>query len=326
MVQELKHIALKLLLGLAVLMGLGVIYQSFQLEQDLAVHAPFDPAIEAAIAADVVYLGDCSDTYCAAGEEGTSITQYLQAQLPEAKVAGISANGFHSGIYLQLLEALAARTDTTSKKVIVTLNLRSFAPHIYYDYFYSPTIYQQLLLSDPDYSPFVNRLRLTFNPHKSAVRQELEELAREAESVPLFEENSNLQQPSPTEWKKRIDVDAIAATYINDLAVEINHSNPRLQDLESIAALAKAKNWELWFHLIPLNHEQANQLVGSELQGIAEQNLGFLSNYFGGSNMHFIDNTKLLPATGFMHEESGSHFYAGAKKEMARSIVEHLER
>jgi len=80
---------------------------------------------------DVVYLGESSNTSFNPWTDtfGYSVSEFLQMYLPQNRVRGVSHDGYHVGLFSQMLGLMPEHwADSSRKTVVITVNMRSFGP------------------------------------------------------------------------------------------------------------------------------------------------------------------------------------------------------
>jgi hypothetical protein len=80
---------------------------------------------------DVVYLGESSNTSFNPWTDtfGYSVSEFLQMYLPQNRVRGVSHDGYHVGLFSQMLGLMPEHwADSGRKTVVITVNMRSFGP------------------------------------------------------------------------------------------------------------------------------------------------------------------------------------------------------
>ena len=328
-----KKIALKGVLLLVGLIALNFIYKATLWEKDLEQYPGLTAEIKTTATADILYLGDCSDSYFGSGNEHEKgISQLLDSLLPTQKVATISETGFHAGMFSSVLHHIP--TNSTIKTVIVTMNLRSFAAYVKYT-FITNSINQRLMMLN-DNPPLLNRFFLMVNKseHYSGAELDAMKINRWKNDPLSSSPYSNL-----FDWKTAyengeiIDFNATwttqlkekGAAHIANYAFEIDtKTSPRIKDFDNIVAIAKNRNWKLVFHLLPENTIIANKLVGKELTQLITHNRKLLTQRYYKNGVIVIDNMELLNDTEFIETNPNSHFHYNGRRLMAKRIKEEL--
>ncbi len=315
--KEFRKIGVKLLsLGaLLVVLNLCYTYIQFPLEKEFL--SPYSQMLESARDADVIYLGDCSDVYSKQGDTVSAVHDYLAQRYPEFKIAAISDVGFQPNSFLQIMHALESRGNLEGKRIVLTLNLRAFAPHIMYDRFYTPVINRSLLLTQNGFSLF-NRARITLKDYDQVDLKTVDEQVLFAESKVYEKANSNYL--SQKDWIVKANLPEEKMSYLSDFAFELNEDHPWLADFDEIAKLSLAHNVELIYFIAPINHEKVKEHFGESLSEMVDQNLIFLKNRYDQYPVIILDRSHMLPAKFFIETKSNSHLTDEGKQLLGNSI------
>ena len=332
---EIKKIALKGALLFIGLIALNFIYKVTLWQSDLEQYSGLTEEIENTKSADILYLGDCSDSYFGSeNEHEKGISHLLDSLLPNVKVATISETGFHAGMFASILNNIPE--ESSIKTVIVTMNLRSFAAYVQYT-FITNSINQRLIMLDNDYPPLLNRFFLILNkaPHYSGTELEKMKLKHWKNDLLINAPYNNLY-----DWKTAYEngefvqfdnswttkLRTKGAAHIANYAFQINaKTNPRTPDFDNIVAISKKRNWKLIFHLLPENSKTTQQLVGEDLTLIVNDNRKLLKQRYHKSGVIIIDNMELLSSNEFIEEGPNSHFHYLGRKLMAEKIKQELK-
>ncbi len=159
---ELKKILPKVILLLIALVGLNYIYKIILWQTDVIEYSGVNKAIKSTKNADILYLGDCSDSYFGPNKDHEKgISQLLDSLLPDKKVATISETSFHAGMFSTILNNLPENTRV--KTIVVTLNLRSLSANVLHAFTANAT--QQRITILNKRNALLNRFLLTFKPN-----------------------------------------------------------------------------------------------------------------------------------------------------------------
>jgi len=323
----LKQILLKGSLLMLLIIALNFIYKATLWQNDVIEYSNVEKAIKTAKNAEILYLGDCSDSYF--GSDNTNekgISQILDSLLPNTNVATISETGFHAGMYASILDQLPENTNI--KTVIVTMNLRSFSSFVFYAYEANSIDQRMVMLKNRP--PLLNRFLLAFKAKKvykgAAIKKQLNK-QQQNDKIPLTPHNST------HDWKTIIENENcsdnkkdLAIGHLNNYGVQLTeNTNPRIKDFDEIVAITKIKNIKLIFHLLPENTHLTSQLIGKDLTSLIAHNRDFLHQRYNTNNITIIDNMNLLPASDFIEELPNSHFYYSGRKKMAKEIAKFIE-
>ncbi len=324
---ELKQILLKGSLLTLLVTALNFVYKATLWHNDIIEYSNVEKAVKAAETAEILYLGDCSDSYF--GSDNTNdkgISQILDSLLPTKTVATISETGFHAGMYARILDQLPENTNI--KTVIVTMNLRSFSTFVFYAYEANSIDQRMVMLKNRP--PLLNRFLLTFKAKKvykgSAIKEQLHK-QQKSDKILLTPYKSTYEWKSTIEkkgWNK--DKKDLAIGHLNNYSIQLtDKSNPRIKDFDEIVTIAKKKNIKLIFHLLPEKTHETEQLIGKDLTKLIAYNRNFLHERYNTENISIIDNMELLPATDFIEKLPNSHFYYSGRKKMAEEIAKFIE-
>jgi hypothetical protein len=332
----LKKIALKGILLIGLLVALNFIYKASFFKADLAEFSKVSIAINQSLDSEILYLGDCSDSYF--GSDRTSekgISQILDSLLTDQKVATISETGFNSEMYAAILNNLPEVSKI--KTVIVTMNLRSFSSYTRYSNTYNSTN-QRLILLDKKYPPILNRFFLSFKKKRVYNGTELQEnkiidykkyMLKDAPYNTLYEWSNAFdnKEVSLFDYSLPIHTQDKAKGYITNYAFQINpKNNPILNGFDEIVEIAKAKNIKLVFHLLPENIKECNELIGADLVKITNKNRDLLIDRYSKNKVTIIDNLEILENQDYIENIPNSHYYYNGRKLMAMEIFKHFNK
>ena len=124
---------LRILVGVVVFFVANFWYVSSGLyRQERAKFSPMASKLDSAFGnGDVVYLGESSNTSFNPWTDtfGYSVSEFLQMYLPQNRVRGVSHDGYHVGLFSQMLGLMPEHwADSGRKTVVITVNMRSFGP------------------------------------------------------------------------------------------------------------------------------------------------------------------------------------------------------
>jgi len=137
MMAWMKDIGLKMLLRLAVGVVVFFVANFWYVNSGLYLkeRAKFSPVAakldSAFLYGDVVYLGESSNTSFNPWTDtlGYSVSEFLQMYLPQNRVKGVSHDGYHVGLFSQMLGLMPNHWVNSGRKtVVITVNMRSFGP------------------------------------------------------------------------------------------------------------------------------------------------------------------------------------------------------
>lgn len=332
-----KKIALKGLLLAAAFVAMNYAYKFTLWKADLKEYSGITQKIENVLDADILYLGDCSDSYFGKDKEGEKgISQLLDSLLPDKKVATISETGFHAGMYYSILNQVPENSKINT--VIVTMNLRSFSAQTINSYI-NNSINQRMIMLDNDYPALLNRFFLIAKKAKNYSGEEYITMKTRKWKEDKITLNNTPKYKTLYDWKCAYKNGAYinfdenwitsmkekGAAHIANYAFQIDAAtNPRINDFDKIVVLANKRKWKLIFHLLPENMAESKALVGEDLIALINYNRQLLKQRYTGSEANIIDNMDLLNTVDFMEELPNSHYHYGGRRLMAKKIVEYL--
>ncbi len=332
--RELKKIVIKGGLLIIALVVMNYIYKATLWQADLEEYSGLTDEIVLTKNADILYLGDCSDSYFGDGiKNEKGISQLLDSLLATQKVVGISEVGFHAGMYSTILTNVP--TDSKIKTVIVTMNLRSFAATVQNTYV-TNSINQRIRMLNNNYPPLLNRFLLSFDKVKYNSINELAELRErdwKRDQIEMGSFNTLYDWKTAYEKGEYIPFDehwteemkAKGSSHIANYAFQIDTENsPRITNFDNIVALVKKRNWQLVFHLMPEKLDESKELVGTELTQLIAHNRKLLHQRYGKDGVVIVDNMELLEADEFIDELPNSHFHYKGRKLMAVALTQFL--
>jgi len=331
------NIGIKILALTLVLIASNFIYSLWYFEKDLQKYSPDINVIRRVVSekADIVYCGESSNMSTFKNDANTLfISQILNDLLPYQKVVDFTKKASHAGIFYQLLKAIPETNDV--KTIVVTMNLRSFGPDWINSNLETPLQKDLVLLRV--LPPLVNRFLLGFKNYDTTPAKQREKKYKwhldhdplnRAEDFPyatasLWEENIVLN--GRKNKLKTVRIRELASQHIKSYAFVINtQANPRIQDFDNIVELARKRNWNLVFHILPENVERTQELVGKELVQMMRENKNLLLNRYKKMGVKMVDNLELLPNEQYIDQDwTSEHYKETGRKLVAEKIAEVL--
>jgi hypothetical protein len=331
--EAIKKIATKSLILAIALIAMNYAYKYTFLENDLEEYSGVNQKIKIAKDAEILYLGDCSDSYFGENNKGEKgISQLLDSLLPNKKVATISETVFHAGMYNAILQQVPKNSKINT--VIVTMNLRSFSAQVMNTYI-NNSINQRLIMLDDNYPTLLNRFFLTFKKAKHYTGEEYVNMKVKTWKETKFTHQNILKHQTMYDWKSAYEngkynsLDSNQTTkgaaHIANYAFQINTAtNPRINDFDNIVKLTEKRNWKLIFHLLPENISESKKLVGEDLTNLINYNRKLLHKRYSTNNVQLIDNMELLNNSTFIENLPNSHYHYNGRRQMAGKIVEYF--
>ncbi|MFM6951640.1 MAG: hypothetical protein ACKOXR_00670 [Bacteroidota bacterium] len=319
-----KDIAPKMLLRL--LVGVGVFFaanfwyvSSGLYQQERAKFSPMAAKLDSAfLNGDVVYLGESSNTSFNPWTDtfGYSVSEFLQMYLPQNRVRGVSHDGYHVGLFSQMLGLMPEHwADTGRKTVVITVNMRSFGPSAMFNG--NEASNQQEAIFYTRRLALLNRVYVSLHHYDNRDSREMERAKTQwfrtkdlrlqggagqhygsthggpglqSAGEAWFYHNTvkwwlrELQrQFAPVSGEADLArVMPMAEAYLKEFAFLLDEENPRVKALDAIVEKCKREEVNVVFVLLMPNFDHANRLFGKELTLLMDENMDFLRKRFEG--------------------------------------------
>ena len=311
---------LRLLVGVVVFFAANFWYVSSGLyRQERAKFSPMASKLDSAFGnGDVVYLGESSNTSFNPWTDtfGYSVSEFLQMYLPQNRVRGVSHDGYHVGLFSQMLGLMPEHwADSGRKTVVITVNMRSFGPSAMFNG--NEASNQQEAIFYSHRTALLNRVYVSLHHYDNRDSREMERAKTqwfrtkdlrigggagqhygstpggpglESAGEKWFYHNTvkwwlrDLQrQYAPVSGDADLDrVMPMAEAYLKEFAFLLDEENPRVQALDAIVAKCKQEQVNVVFVLLMPNFDHANRLFGEELTQLMDYNMDFLRKRFAG--------------------------------------------
>jgi hypothetical protein len=335
MKQSLAYLGSRILLLLMVMVGLAWIYRQFFWKADLDQYG--DQLLEVwakSDTCDVLYFAESSNaTYAVTDSCTKSISELFALHYPDKVIGSINKGATHAGVFLPLINQIP--DETKVKTVIVTMNLRSFGePWI------NSELETALMKSNVMYAkriPLMNKLMMSFGYYDHKTKKErdtivLDHLKYDTLHFP-FEypyhtirawddafANGYYLLPDGSWDAKKI---ALACHYIKAYAFQIDTlKNPRIRDFDNLVSLARQKNLQLVFNLLPENMEYADSLVGKPLTFLMRQNRDLLVERYRRMGVIVVDNLESVAGHDFRDQDwTTEHYNYAGRKQIADNLA-----
>jgi hypothetical protein len=330
-----QHIALRIFVAVGILAFANMIYTRYLWPQDVKKYSRVKNAIDSAfLTGEIIYLGESSNTSFNPWTDtfAYSISDFLQMYLPERKVKAITHEGYHAGLFRKMLNLMPDAPKP--KAVVLTLNLRTCGPAAVFSANEGSNNQEALFYSQRP--PLLTRLFLSLKfydnaPPPERERAKLQYWRTRSLDMPgkpfsyktvrhWYENNPYAAQGVPEKIKHMADA------YIKEFAFVLNESNPRVKDVDDIAAFLYSKGVPLILVLLPENRDYAQRLFGDRLTALMDYNANFLKDRYAGK-----DGVKLLnmyPGAGGENYTDQwyptEHFNAKIRSSIALNIAEVL--
>jgi hypothetical protein len=311
---------LRLLVGVVVFFAANFWYVSSGLyRQERAKFSPMASKLDSAFGnGDVVYLGESSNTSFNPWTDtfGYSVSEFLQMYLPQNRVRGVSHDGYHVGLFSQMLGLMPEHwADSGRKTVVITVNMRSFGPSAMFNG--NEASNQQEAIFYSHRTALLNRVYVSLHHYDNRDSREMERAKTqwfrtrnlrigggagqhygsthggrglESAGEKWFYHNTvkwwlrDLQrQYAPVSGEADLArVMPMAEAYLKEFAFLLDEENPRVQALDAIVAKCKQEQGNVVFVLLMPNFDHANRLFGEELTQLMDYNMDFLRKRFAG--------------------------------------------
>ena len=268
---------------------------------------------------DVVYLGESSNTSFNPWTDtfGYSVSEFLQMYLPQNRVRGVSHDGYHVGLFSQMLGLMPTHwsLQVPKKTLVITVNMRSFGPSAMFNG--NEASNQQEAIFYQDRWALLSRMYVSLHHYDNRDAREMERAKTQwfrtrdlrlnggagyhygvthgdGRMVPKGEE---FFYHNTVKWWLRdlqrqfapVSGDAdlarvmpMAEAYLKEFAFLLDDQNPRVQALDAIVEKCKREQVNVVFVLLMPNFDHANRLFGKELVDLMNYNMDFLRKRFEG--------------------------------------------
>lgn len=336
--QEARHIALKGLLALALLVPMHFVYVAFFLEDDLMDHSRIIDQVRAVQdSSAIIYFGESSNfTVRDEDSDKRPISQFLGLHFPGKHLGTVNKGALHAGNFLTLLQNVPEGTPLET--VVITMNLRSFNAQWLHSKL-ETALQKSMVLLKPG-PAFWRRFLLSFRAYDIKTVAERKEQYRAKWARDVLEFPYDFPYKNVVEWDAAIakagvkdaegnfskGLTGLAAQYVKTYAFQIDTlDNPRIAQFDAIVDLCAERGWKLVFHLLAENVERAGQLVGKDLVYLMQENRKLLRERYRKRAI-FVDNFDLLPNPYFIDQDwTTEHYGEAGRKAVAGKIAEAMQ-
>ena len=309
---------LRLLVGVVVFFAANFWYVSSGLyKKERLKFSPMAAKLDSAfVYGDVVYLGESSNTSFNPWTDtfGYSVSEFLQMYLPQNRVRGVSHDGYHVGLFSQMLGLMPEHwADSGRKTVVITVNMRSFGPSAMFNG--NEASNQQEGIFYTRRMALLNRVYVSLHHYDSRDAREMERAKTQWFRTKdlrlnggtgnhygnthgdLVSKGEECYRHNTVKWWLRdlqrqfapVSGDAdlarvmpMAEAYLKEFAFLLDEENPRVQALDAIVAKCKQEQVNVLFVLLIPNYDHAHRLFGQELTQLMDYNMNFLRKRFAG--------------------------------------------
>jgi hypothetical protein len=312
-------VLLRLAVGAAVFFVANIWYVSSGLyKKERVKFSPVAGKLDSAfLYGDVVYLGESSNTSFNPWTDtfGYSVSEFLQMYLPQNRVRGVSHDGYHVGLFSQMLGLMPEHwADSGRKTVVITVNMRSFGPSAMFNG--NEASNQQEAIFYTHRMALLNRVFVSLHHYDSRDSREMERAKTQwfrtkdlrldnstygrhygITHGDLVSKGEECYRHNTVKWWLRdlqrqfapVSGDAdlarvmpMAEAYLKEFAFLLDEENPRVQALDAIVAKCRQEQVNVVFVLLMPNFDHAHRLFGQELTQLMDYNMDFLRKRFAG--------------------------------------------
>jgi hypothetical protein len=273
---------------------------------------------------DVLFLSESSNFTTAKGDSSLeSISDIINRIRGKNDLAAIDQAASHAGTYLAMIKRIK---NKRVKTIVFPVNMRSFGIN-----FIESDLETNLSRTNviyTDHSPIIKKFMLAFKvyDHKEEFQRTRIQKWHYKYDILFTQEG---KYPTVKKWdafmfskghlkangERDPEKCALACHFIKNYAFIIKENNPRIKDLDAIVDFCKENNIKPVFNLLPDNFELAQELCGSNLITLMNNNRDFLKKRYSSKTV-FIDNFSILPDSVFIdrHWPTEHYTYEGRKK------------
>jgi len=273
---------------------------------------------------DVIYVSASSNfSQDVHGDTDPSkISQFVSYHFPHLRFEAINKPASHAGIHRDILTLFDE--GQTANTFIITINLRSLGV----DWRESnlETALQQSAVFYNHRPPLLNRFMASIGGYDNASqtrRNEVKKAQWDHDPLPF-----SPPQHTVTDWCAvekwgdwRDPKRQLADQFIKQYGFVANETNPRIQDLDKICAMAEENNWTVLFNLLPENVEKADSLVGEDLSNLMRQNADWITKRYTEKGFAVANNLELLENRHFTDIDFPTEHYDQEGRERIAEVL-----
>jgi hypothetical protein len=280
---------------------------------------------------DIIYLGESSNSSFNPWTDtlNQKISDYLDLYLPDRQVESVTHEGYHPGLFKEMLNLLP--DDCENKVVVLGVNMRTCGPSAIYSSNEASNQREALFYSRRP--ALLTRTFMGLHYYDNRDAKERERLkfkywrTKPIALKQVFNDNlDDFPHQTTLEWidslatiyglPKEIEkIKGMAGAYVKEFAFVLEDDNIRIQDLQEIVEICRQKKVRLVYHLLPPNQYHARLLFkhlekgnGTNLSAFLDYNHYFLIEKFKEWNVNYIDNFNLAEANELNAQNKGSFF------------------
>ncbi len=333
------------LLGVLVFLGaLNYVYVNTRWENDVRQFSRVRNRIDSAFNSGAdIYLGESSNTSFNPWTDtlNESISDFLQDYFPERKIEAVTHEGYHPGLFKQMLALLPTLHKDSTRTIWLGVNLRTCGPSAIFSGNEASNQREALYYSNRP--PLLTRIFMGLHFYDNRGEKERERLKFQWWRTRELNGPEGCKAPYNTtlDWIDAVshnydtrlpeDIKGMMGAYVKEFAFVLDEENQRVQDLKEIVAICKSKGWRLVYHILPPNRYHAAwlftpqnpavrvydsliesdlryELPPSELLELIDYNYSFLRRKFSEWGVEVVDNYHLKEAVVENAANKGSYF------------------
>lgn len=279
---------------------------------------------------DVLYFAESSNTTTSPND---TCQAFISRLAPEVKIAEIQHGAYHGKLYLDLIKNI--EKGSRVKTIIVTMNLRSFGA-----LWINSALETAIMKADVMYRqlpPIFKRSMLAFGQFDNKTWEERVPVIRRHWKEEKINVPADFKYQNTLDWDLGMGMSGIyllpdstwdfkkvefACNFIKILGFSIDTlTNPRIKDFDEIVEVAKEKNLNLVFNLLPENVQFADSLAGKELVSLIRQNRDLLVKRYNKNGVIVVDNLELVDGKNFIEQDQVTEHYTQTGRKVVAANV-----
>ncbi len=336
-----KKILIKIIMFIALLFAVNLTYKHTLWKFDRSKYADvLDSLNQIKDSTDILYISSSSNYFHPITDKvGYTVSGFIDKQFPQLRVNAINKGYMHAGAFYSVLENIPKSSPI--KTVVVCVNMRSFGA--FWLYSETETAYSQMeLMMNTNYPLIFRRLLLSLDYYDNVSKKEREKQFKTAWRqdtliFPKYKINANIIEldsmcvckggyktvkDEPDNDKLNFKCNIIKAfAYTLDTV-----NNIRFKQFDKIIDLAKKRNWNLVFNILPEDIDKATIMVGDVIPYILDKNVKIFIEKYKNSRALIIDNHRLSNGSCFYEKYPTEHYTTEGKKKLAGVVASELRK
>ena len=334
-----KKILIKLLMLAVLLFAVNLTYKHTLWKVDRSKYADvLDSLNNIKDSTDILYISSSSNYFHPITDKvGYTVSGFIDEQFPNLKVNAINKGYMHAGAFYSVLRNIPKKSPI--KTVVVCVNMRSFGA--FWLYSETETAYSQMeLMCNNNYPLILRRFLLSLDYYDNVKKDEREKQFKTAWredtlQIPEYDVNTDIVDWDSTcvckggfvtiDGKPDNDKLNFKCNIIKAFAYTLDTvNNIRFKQFDNIIALAKKRNWNLVFNILPEDYDKAIIMVGDVIPYIIDKNVKLFIEKYKNSGVKIIDNHRLLSGSCFYEKYPTEHYTTEGKKKLASVLANKL--